>query len=1180
MPPMPSSAKPSRWRGLAARKRPLNPSPCGAARSPQPVLFLTVGLRRGAYRYLMQENKPGPALEIFDRLVSTFGDYLPALIEKAKVHMALNDWEMAVSTAERCLAIDRHCIDAHRVLILNQLCRVGNGGRAASALGNLIDAVNTTEPKNHWLFYKCSLAPTRLAGGDHRVLMQTRELIDRAIDLCPANADYINELAYHLVINAEYEAAAKQYKEAMSLDSSNVKSLYGQIRIQLETDKLDDARNQLDFLKEIQSSNIGDPVELSYLSALMASKQRTQAVEIFSILDAKLPVHLRTCKEQAITEDYFELLNPAQLLLVVGLYMQYGPTDPPAEGDAPPPVLVKCSRALEVLTRAAPGMIEAVYTLALIKFLMGDAEAAKSGAVFCLQQDKTHTDSHLLMAKLFLYAGNMPAASNALEDGLSCVFDIEKSPGYLLIMAKILAADGKHEKSIQTLAKAMRLPGVRRAVGAGQAKSKHRVVSLSERVSVYLQLAAAYSSNGQEHEAAKVMQDAMQEFQGSAEEMRIQIANADLAVQRGDIEAALRMLNEVTPDHSYYVGAKEKMAKIYLEYRKDKELYVACYKDLVSRNPTAHTCLLLGDALMMVHRPEEAIKVYQGAMKKTGDKLLASKVGSALIKTHEYKKAILFYETGLQEGGQLALRADLAQLYLKMHDYAKCERCLLAGLDEDQSNTLEGDMHYVRYAMLLAQMHKEKGTRLGGGDPGVAISWLEKARDKQKSVLKLTAVERPDNLQQQKSLAADICIEMALLHQGGETGDVKATQLFQEALSYDERNAKATVALAKLYLARGDLETAESGLNALLATDATNNEATMLMAEVKFRQKENEAATNWYQKVLDREPNHFQALSSLIDLLRRAGELTGAVKFITQAKKASPRAETEPGLNYCRGMYHRWQGETNLALKRFNLCRNDSEFGIQAQYHMVELYLNPEDETLGGDTFSSQERDQGSISDCIREARTLLHQLKLRGQGNQLKFRCLLAHCDLAGKSRQDIEKALAEFTSLVAQDPEYVPGILGLAQAYMLNKQTPKARHQLKRIKNLKWTAEMAEEFEKAWLLLADIFISSGKNDQAQDCLKRCLVHNKSCCKAWEYEGHIFEKEAAYKDAASFYENAWTYGNKRNLTIGYKLAFNYYKDKRYADAIGICHHLLKVEPDYPRVQRDILDKCRASLRT
>jgi tetratricopeptide repeat protein 21B len=71
--------------------------------------------------------------------------------------------------------------------------------------------------------------------------------------------------------------------------------------------------------------------------------------------------------------------------------------------------------------------------------------------------------------------------------------------------------------------------------------------------------------------------------------------------------------------------------------------------------------------------------------------------------------------------------------------------------------------------------------------------------------------------------------------------------------------------------------------------------------------------------------------------------------------------------------------------------------------------------------------------------------------------------------------------------------------------------------------TAE-ADEFERSWLLLADIHIQGGKYDLAQELCQRCLKYNKSCAAAWETLGAIMEREQSYKDAAEHYESAWKY--------------------------------------------------------
>ena len=69
---------------------------------------------------------------------------------------------------------------------------------------------------------------------------------------------------------------------------------------------------------------------------------------------------------------------------------------------------------------------------------------------------------------------------------------------------------------------------------------------------------------------------------------------------------------------------------------------------------------------------------------------------------------------------------------------------------------------------------------------------------------------------------------------------------------------------------------------------------------------------------------------------------------------------------------------------------------------------------------------------------------------------------------------------------------LLGMATAHMILKQVPRARNQLKRVTKMTWTSADAEDFEKSWLLLADIYIQTNKLDVATDILKKCVTYNK----------------------------------------------------------------------------------------
>ncbi|CAN0099907.1 unnamed protein product [Sphacelaria rigidula] len=99
------------------------------------------------------------------------------------------------------------------------------------------------------------------------------------------------------------------------------------------------------------------------------------------------------------------------------------------------------------------------------------------------------------------------------------------------------------------------------------------------------------------------------------------------------------------------------------------------------------------------------------------------------------------------------------------------------------------------------------------------------------------------------------------------------------------------------------------------------------------------------------------------------------------------------------------------------------------------------------------------------------------------------------------------------------------------------------------------------------------------QDLCRRCLSYNKSCSQAWETMGLVMEKEQSYRDAAECYEKSWAFGHQAEAAVGFKLAFNYLKARRFVEAIDVCDKVLAQYPDYPKIREEILNKAYASLR-
>ena len=142
----------------------------------------------------------------------------------------------------------------------------------------------------------------------------------------------------------------------------------------------------------------------------------------------------------------------------------------------------------------------------------------------------------------------------------------------------------------------------------------------------------------------------------------------------------------------------------------------------------------------------------------------------------------------------------------------------------------------------------------------------------------------------------------------------------------------------------------------------------MMLADLMLQKSEWEAAIYHFQQLLEKTPAHFRAMVKLLQLLRRAGRLKEASRFLKQAERSSPRAALEPGFRFCQGLLHRYMNDPRAALKALNMARRDPEWGEFAVQNMVEIYLNPENETNWDDIALDQRQE---IPEAVRAAQLL-----------------------------------------------------------------------------------------------------------------------------------------------------------------------------------------------------------------
>jgi tetratricopeptide (TPR) repeat protein len=560
------------------------------------------------------------------------------------------------------------------------------------------------------------------------------------------------------------------------------------------------------------------------------------------------------------------------------------------------------------------------------------------------------------MAQIHTFGHQYSLATQSLEMGLSYNFKVRDYPLYHIIKAQSLRMQGSFTEALSSLKIVMGLPGIKIAVENLDEELKP---TLSERVTVFLEVVKVESKLKNLDGAARMMQETMKTFTGTSEEGRIVIANAglllyyvnqvDLSIERGEIDVALQILSGISQNYmaEYFMDAKIRMADIYKTYKNDNTAYANCYKDIAAKNHGLKSLLLLGDAYLKIDEPEKAVAVYERALKENPKAtFLAKNIGISLVKTYQYKKAVNYYEQALKgENIDPSLRFDLASLYLILDKHDDAERVVNAALDHVKSEESLILAQDVKLYIMRAKIYKATN------DIDGAINTLSKAKNIHLQLVYLVLIPSimardPSDNQESKKIVSEILILLAEIYQTSRNDPDLAISSYNEAIQHHPSCSTAMLALVKIHLSRSDLPSAQTLCTKMIRMDVKVDEATLLLANIMYRNNMFDAAIVHYKDLLQRAPSNYDALSQLLDMLRRNGTLDQAKSFF-EIVEGHDICKQHAGYHYCKGLLYSFNNNLNAALDEFNRCRRDGKWGESTVFHMIEIFLNPENETIG-----------------------------------------------------------------------------------------------------------------------------------------------------------------------------------------------------------------------------------------
>ena len=863
--------------------------------------------------------------------------------------------------------------------------------------------------------------------------------------------------------------------------------------------------------------------------------------------------------------EFYSRLNPDFLLEISREHLQYLGLKPLSKTGKSPPYLVRVTKLLETITKQIPGIIEGHLMLAKARYIVNDHAGAQRYINISLQLDPDCIDALILSSLISLQVGQYASASSTLEQAIARNFQIRENPLFMLVKGQVEMKQKKFADSVKTFESALNLQGIR---SRGDLK-KTGILNISEedRGVIFACLAVSYAEIGEMAKASRIMGEAIGEFAGTSAEVIIVLSNSEIALKKGDIKQALNILNGIQPDSPNYKEAKIAQSEVYLNKMSNRRLYAKCYYDIVAHEESVENYLMLGEALMRIQEPEEAIKVYEKALRQKPDDLFLTKeIGRALVLTHDYQRAIQYYESAVRtDPKKTELLTDLANLYLRLKDYQSANLILEQALKKepnDINSMKEAAQNYLLQAQVFLKSNKGD-SRLNG--PVVeAANALKNAGSLQKDLLASARDMSTEQIEVERKNCSKIFFSLGKYYEEREKNLQQAVACYNESLIHDDINTKSILSAAFLYEKLGDSQKCLQYCNRLLRIDPSNTEASTLMAEIQLQSFSVEEALDTYKKLLENKTDQFNILAKLIFTLRRVGRLA---LFSDLLRNAERKKNSDAGLAYCKGLFYRFNGNAKEALFELNKSRTDIIYGVLSLERMIDIYLNPDDDILTGNVKMSPEN--------ITAAESLIEELS--SKSNSLKTIVLRAMVNIAKGKKDLIEKSLETLTQIFENNPSYVPGIIAYAVGKQAINRDTDAKSMLRNFTKIPYTVEFAEEFEKGWLMLSQVFIDTDAKDSASELLQKCLNYNQSCGKAKEMLGTIKEAEANYSEASVYYESAWKLS--KTASIGFRLAFNYMKSKKYVAAIDICKEILTIYPDYPRIKVEILDKCRTLLR-
>lgn len=620
-------------------------------------------------------------------LTYSASEFLPALIEKCRMNLNVQDFDQLEEAIDELLRVDRNSIHGYQYRAFYDLVREGNLDNGQDNFNRLVALIKESEPHNLQLMLFSSQLFSRISGRSTQIINNCILLLQNCRKIDPLQSGVILELANCYYMIGNHKKALKIYKEAASIDIDSIDPTIGILKCLIAQNKLREAASQLEFLSELSSSLGGETPDVSFLEGMLHARKHGEKGNFQQMeenlnasnkaLGNALTLHIRQQKTIPQNLEFYVKLNPDFLISLANELMYHADFNLSQiknriqNPTSPTHLIKKAAKLLDTTIKKVPGLIPAYMLSAKAKLIIGDMNGAIQSLQKSLDFDPKNEEAHILSAIIVYSNGNLDSAYASVKEALSNNFDLDKNPFFMLVKGQIEFEMKDTEEGLKTLKKAYELPGVQddAEVEAGHQNRFMTVVQFNDniRAQIFVYYAKALAETQQPAKAKEVIESAILEFAGTDDEPVVLLGNADMAILSGDLKKAISILKNVEPTANGYMDARKKLASIYLNNMKQRRQYAKCYQDLADNFPTIEILKLYGDSLMSIQEAKQAITVYKKAQElDPQNHHIVRQIGQAMAITHNYQAATDYYEQVIEEfPNNINIKLDYGKLLLK-----------------------------------------------------------------------------------------------------------------------------------------------------------------------------------------------------------------------------------------------------------------------------------------------------------------------------------------------------------------------------------------------------------------------------------------------------------------------------------------------------------------------------------